>query len=117
MLGGFREGRPLVTEGDHGLFEQTVNRAIGDRIRTSDDDAQDLWNALANVDWFGPNGAEIGYSFRAAGDFIAAIRDDRSEMAYMRFYCGGPDGTVAEWIADALGAEGWTPRLLRHSHD
>ena len=110
MLGGLREGhRDLMTDGDYGAFEQAVDRLIGDRVRASKDDAVVLWGALANVEWKGPLGEEVGYSFRAAGDLVAALRRDEGPMTYMNYYCAGPHGVVADWIEAALGEAGWTP--------
>lgn len=73
MLGGFQTRRELLTEGDYGLFEKAINEAIGDRVRESEDDAIALWSALANIIWISLEGKEATYSFRAAGDLIAAI--------------------------------------------
>lgn len=101
-MGGIWDGRELDPDD---AFEQTVNRVLGDRIRASDADASAMWSALANVDWTHANGDEASYSFRAAGDMIAAIR---GSGMYMDWYCTGPYATVADWIADAMKAEGWT---------
>lgn len=109
MLGGRKNGhRALFDHGDFGAFEKMVDRTIGDRVRADQSAAEDLWAALANVDWTGPNGEEIGYSFRAAGDLCAALRRDEGEMTYTNYYMRKPDGFVAGWIEEAFGAEGWT---------
>lgn len=109
MLGGIKHGRPLLDGDDpYGRFEQTVNRVLGDVVRSAPDVAGvELWSALANIDWVGPNGEEVGYSFRAAGDLVAALVGDGTPYGYMRWYCAGPDGTVAEWIAEAMAKEGY----------
>ena len=109
MLGGIPDGhRELCTEGDYGAFEQTVERLFGERLRASKEDADEFWGGLANIDWSGPNGEEVGYSFRAAGDLIAAIRRDEGEMTYMHYYCSAPDGEVPWWMEDGMAAAGWT---------
>lgn len=115
MLGGLWDtARPLLTEGAHGAFEQACERAFGAAIRAEPVGATpgvgtDLWCALANVDWAHPTHGDVGYSFRAAGDLIAALR---REGMYMDWYCNGPSGHVAEHIEDALAAEGWTYEVL-----
>jgi hypothetical protein len=111
MLGGIMgHHRELMTEGPHGNFEQLCEQFFGEEIRANDTVGIDLWSALANVDWTGPNGEEIGYSFRAAGDFVAALK---REGDYCEWYCAGPDGFVAGYIAAPLLAAGWTYTLSR----
>jgi len=113
MLGGLPDGhRELIAEGDFGAFEQMVERVLGERVRADKSAADELWGALANVDWFGPNGEEVGYSFRAAGDLVAALRKDEGPMTYMKYYCRAPDGYVADWIEEAFTAEGWRYEAL-----
>lgn len=111
-LGGLKGGRHRNLDD---AFEMTVNRIFGDRMRGakhapwSDPDADNIcsqwWSALANVDWTHTNGDTASYSFRAAGDLIAAIREQGD---YVDWYCSGPDATVTREINDAMAAEGWT---------
>ena len=106
MLGGFMdEHRPLIDEGPYRAFEQMLESVLGEKVRESDGWARSLYAALCNVDWRGPNGEEVGYSWRAAGDVVAALR---REGDYCNWYCGGNEGRVDERIATALRSEGWT---------
>lgn len=107
-LGGIAGGRPFNSQD---AFEVSMNDALGDRIRADDTFACQCWCALANVDWKHQDGDTASYSFRAAGDLIAAIRGSGD---YMDWYCcdvysdGKCEvGTVTEEISYAMANEGW----------
>ena len=102
-MGGIKEGRPL-NESD--AFEMAVYVALGNQIRAKHSVACDMWCALANVDWKHDNGDEAGYTFRAAGDLVAAIKGSGN---YMHYYCCGPDAVVSDEIEKAMAKMGWHP--------
>lgn len=101
-LGGIVGGRePNCAD----LFEAALTRALGEQMRSDDTLCAEVWSALANVDWTHKSGDTAAYSFRAAGDLIAAIigRGD-----YMDWYCSGPLATVSERVAKSMAGEGWS---------
>ncbi|MDE2621545.1 MAG: hypothetical protein KGL54_15415 [Sphingomonadales bacterium] len=102
--GGITGGRPL-NEGDP--FEMAVARSLGPAMREDDALASEMWSALANLDWARDDGDTAGYSFRAAGDLVAAVRGKGED--YMDWYCSGPYAVVSERVAAALAQEGWRP--------
>lgn len=105
-MGGIQGGRPLNPTD---LFEATVERVLGEEMRRDHSLAKEMWCALANVDWIHENGDTAGYSFRAAGDLVAAII---GEGDYMDWYCCGRTGVVSSRIATALEEEDWTYQEL-----
>jgi hypothetical protein len=86
------------------LFAITADEAMGDLVRADGACAVELWSALANVEWRGPNGEAIFYSFRQAGELVAWIREEGDELDW---YGSGEPGVVVDWIADALAPRGW----------
>ena len=101
-MGGITGGRPFDSDD---RFERDVNEVLGDRLRADKEICKQMWSALANVSWFhDESGDTAGYSFRAAGDLIAAIR---GEGDYMDWYCSGPYSVVSDLIEYAMGLKGW----------
>ena len=117
-MGGVTGGRPRNT-GD--AFEQAVERALGERLRKEHVGqprpdwfegtgiGHRLWGSLANVDWKHENGDTASYSFRAAGDLIAAIV---GEGDYMTYYCSSDHGVIDNEVAEAMAREGWTASVM-----
>ena len=89
-------------------FEALLDQNLGERIRADGACGVDLWCALANVEWHGPEGQTISYSFRQAGDVVAWVRED---VGGLEWYCSGEAGIVADWIAHDLAKAGWSPSV------
>lgn len=102
-MGGIAGGRNMNPDD---AFEIAVNAALGNRIRSDEELCRQMWSALANVSWKHANGDTASYSFRAAGDMIAALR---GEGEYMDWYCSGPEAVVSDEIREAMAAQGWVP--------
>lgn len=105
-LGGVLGGREFNV---HDRFEVDLNRALGDEMRKDRELAKDVWGALANVDWRTTDGKDTAsYSFRAAGDMIAAIRAVPGED-YCTFYCSRGYARITDQIREAMAKVGWEP--------
>lgn len=117
-LGGVQGGRAVNPDDS---FEMAVDRAFGEQLRAERSSGADnydegwfnrkglgarLWGSLANVDWVHENGDTAGYSFRAAGDLIAAIVGTGD---YMDWYCSADYGHADAEIVERLAREGWRP--------
>jgi hypothetical protein len=109
-LGGIAGGRP---RDKRDLFEAAIDRSMGDGLRSSklpkefhagDSLAARLWGTLANASFKHENGDTASYSFRAAGDLIAAIRGNGD---YMDWYCSAGYDLRDPEVLRLLAAEGW----------
>ena len=93
-------------------FDNDLRELYTAVIQQNQDFGHELWSALANVDWIhddDPDKKGCGYSFRAAGSFIASILPDSN---YMEWYCASPDKVVSNRIAEDLANKGWKPHFL-----
>jgi len=91
------------------VFEQDVAELLGNKVRKSDKAAKELWGALCNSAWDnqtkGIDSEEGGwFSFRAAGNFIAALRNEGN---YMDWYCSGTAAHCPDWISKLMATRGW----------
>ena len=95
-------------------FLEDLETEFGNLIRSSDEFCKELWSALTNTDWNGPDGNPaynlFGVSFRAAGGIIADIRGSGN---YMHWYCESPSGIVSKRISDGMAKYGWSHTQLR----
>jgi hypothetical protein len=98
-FGGITGGRALD------LADAFERLSIASWARADEQMARDMWSALANIEWKHDSGDAAGYTFRAAGDLVAAIRGSGD---YMDWYCSGPDAHITDDIAQAMKAAGWT---------
>lgn len=98
-------GKRILEHGEKD-FESVVRDAVLDRV---DDDAfaKRLYQSLTNVTWEHDDGSRYATSFRAAGGFIAELRDVGED--YMGFYCCAPEGRPQDEIVEALAPYGWHP--------
>jgi hypothetical protein len=112
------DNRNLFTDTDRpfGRFEQDLNEVLGDRLRASVNDSKLMYGALTNVDWFHADFPEdsVGYSFRAAGDVLAAIHKERD---YLYWYCSSREGVVPDWVEEAMTTRGWRYELYDEELD
>jgi len=114
-LGGSSKPMSFSDDYSYDEFAITLNACLGDYIRESPENAFEVWSALANVEWRreGDNGDvdTAAYSFRAAGDLLAAIRADGTN--YNTCYCSGNDGEGTPFIAEAMKEKGWEFSIIR----
>lgn len=91
------------------IFETVLDRVLGERVRADGACGVDLWCALANIRWLGPDDMEVSYGFRRAGQAVAWVREEGDDLTW---YCSGEPGHVAPWIESALAEAGWSWRRL-----
>jgi hypothetical protein len=110
-LGGIAGGRPRDPSD---LFKVALDRALGDKMRaegvvrdghfTNQCISARVWGSLANAEWIHENGDTASYSFRAAGDMIAAII---GEGDYIDWCCSQEYELADPEVVEAMAKEGW----------
>jgi hypothetical protein len=103
VLGGVPGGRKINYDDP---FEVAVKNCLGDKMLEDKDICCKLWGALANQEWQHSDGYTVGYSFRAAGDLIAAILNNGD---YLDWYCSYSHPVIEPEIREALATQNWTP--------
>lgn len=102
--GGLMEVRAIQQDV---AFEVALDLALGDMLRGLSritPTGEQLWGALTNRVWIGPNGEREAYTFRAAGDLVAAIM---REGCYLDWYCSWKPGGLVPWIGALMLWSGW----------
>ena len=84
-------------------FEHTLDELFNRGLAEDQKLAEELWAALANIEWR-KGEQRILYSFRAAGDVVAALL---GEGTYLDWYCCATPAVVSRRVADALLSRGW----------
>lgn len=103
MKSGGRRGGRQIDMSDP--LEADIFEIFGDRICENYEFATKIWSAFTNTYWSHYRyGNDFGFSYRAAGDMIAAIRGDGD---YMDWYCCAPSAVVSEEISSTMAAYGW----------
>lgn len=112
-LGGVEGGRPLEEDNP---FEQALRRVLGARLRAlagleragwyqDETIGGRLYSSLTNLEWQHDNGDTASYSFRAAGDLIAALVGSGD---YKDWYCSRREGVPDDEVVELM--EGWHVR-------
>lgn len=91
------------------VFEAALDQAVGEQVRMDGAYAVDLWSALTNIAWNGPNGLSVTYSFRRASEVVSWVREEDSAIQWLN---AGPPGIVATWIESAMADLGWAWSIL-----
>jgi hypothetical protein len=91
------------------VFEAELDRVLGERVRADGALAVDLWSALTNITWSGPNGITVTYSARQASQVVSWVREEEVSILW---YNSGPPGSVAPWLEEAMAEAGWLWSVL-----
>jgi hypothetical protein len=74
----------VSARGGFAAFEAAAERALGARLRSGEAACRAMWPALADVGWRHASGSMVGYTFRDAGQPIAAVRGKGSYILGLR---------------------------------
>ena len=105
-LGGLYNRREVDNEN---LFEVAVQRLFGEEMKTNKDLCHRIWSSLSNVEWIHANGDTANFSFRAAGDMIAAIIEKGD---YLDWCWNSPSAQVDPIFAEHMLEAGWTVKEI-----
>jgi hypothetical protein len=93
-------------------FDDDFRELFTKRLRENEDFGEELWSALANVNWRNdsdPDNTDCGHTFRSGGALIALMLGHGD---YIDWYCSSPDGVVSEYIANAMASKGWRYEIM-----
>lgn len=99
--GGVEGGRAV--NGDD-PFENMLDAVFAPELGDNEALATELWQALTNTTWTHPAHGSFAYSFRAAGDVVAALI---GQGDYIDWYCCARPQVVSERVGAALLEQGW----------
>src|SRR3954469_9399870 len=102
------------------LERQLINdiQTLGDMVQTDDSFDEELYRALANVQWH-RSGADghVSLSWTRAEELVNDARAQHGREALTLAQTGG-EGEVSDRVRDALGDLGWRPHALETgTHD
>lgn len=109
MLSSLKIGNRTSTTGEKKadlftLFENTLNKALGSKMRKNDNVARFVWAALTKTTWMHDLGT-VQYSDISAANLVARIKgNDR----YTDWYQCMPPGLIHVDVAKAMKKYGWT---------
>lgn len=82
---------------------EAVGIALGERIKSDDDFAADVWGALVFNRWFDASGEESALTYHGADATISEIRGGGDG-----FYMEGRPGPPPQEMQAAMAKLGWT---------
>jgi hypothetical protein len=88
------------------LFEEAIAQSLGEQMKADREVCTEVWCALSNQCWKKEPDDFAAYSWRSAGDLIAAVT---GKGIYLDFYGSGTAGSVSDRVRDALEKHGWRP--------
>lgn len=87
-------------------FESAVAAGFAGLVRASDSFGEELWSALTEICWTHADHGGVSYTFRAAGDLVAALKGSGTYMDWSGY---ARPGRVTVQIKETLAGAGWTP--------